>query len=239
MQYIQTNGIFLLIVILSSRIVRPISETYDKQRRFITDAGHELKTPITIIEAGTEILELDFGENEWVNDIRQQARRLSNLTADLIFLSRMEEPENRTMIDFPLSDVVGETVDSFQALAVTQNKNLIRNIEPMLSLYGDEKGIRQLISILLDNALKYSSEEGAIRMSLKKQNHSIHLVVENAVDEISDETVKNMFERFYRGDPARSSNKKGYGIGLSVAKAVVEVHKGKISASSITMPEIT
>lgn len=225
-------AVFLLILLLSGRIVKPISQSYEKQKRFISDAGHEIRTPITIINADTEILEMECGENEWLTDIRQQAARMADLTNDLIFLSRMEEQEKMTMIDFPLSDVVGETAASFQALALTQEKRFEMDVTPMLSMTGNEKQIRQLVSILLDNAIKYSDSRGQIRLSLKAQGRSIHLVVENTTDGISKEVLDNMFERFYRGDPSRNSATKGYGIGLSIAKAVVAAHRGRIAAES-------
>ncbi len=226
------TAVFLLIVLLSGRIVKPISRSYEKQKRFISDAGHEIRTPITIIDADTEVLEMDLGENEWLADIRQQAARLSSLTEDLIFLSRMEEQQSATMIDFPLSDVVSETAASFQAPALTRGKRFEMDVEPMLSMNGNEKQIRQLVSVLLDNAIKYSDEGGQIRLSLKRQNKALRLTVENTAENVSRELLDNMFERFYRGDPSRNSAAKGYGIGLSIAKAVVEAHKGRITAES-------
>lgn len=224
--------VFLLILLLSGRIVRPISQSYEKQRRFITDAGHEIRTPITIIDADAELVEMDCGPSEWLTDIRQQARRLAGLTNDLILLSRMEEPEKLTMIEFPLSDVVAETAASFQAPAMTGGKAFTVDVQPMLSFVGNEKNLRQLVSILLDNALKYSDEDGSIRLSLRRQGRSIVLEVENTVDSISRETIASMFDRFYRGDPSRSSRTRGYGIGLSIARAVVRAHRGRIAADS-------
>ena len=232
-------AVFLLIALLSARIVRPIARSYEKQRRFISDAGHEIRTPITIIDADAEILEMDLGDNEWLSDIRQQTARLAELTNDLIFLSRMEEQEQATMIEFPLSDVVSETAASFQALALTRGKTFVMDVAPMLSMVGNEKQIGQLVSILLDNAIKYSDEAGEIRLSLKKQNKSIRLAVENTVEAISREVMDNMFERFYRGDASRNSGTKGYGIGLSIAKAVVEAHRGKITAESADGRKVT
>ena len=225
-------AVFLLIVLLSARIVRPIARSYEKQRRFISDAGHEIRTPITIIDADTEILEMECGDNEWLSDIRQQTTRLAELTNDLIFLSRMEEQEKATMIEFPLSDVVSETAASFQGLALTRGKTFEMDVAPMLSMVGNEKQIRQLVSILLDNAMKYSDERGTIRIGLHRQGKAVRLEVRNTTDGISKETLDNMFERFYRGDASRNSATKGYGIGLSIAKAVVEAHKGKITAES-------
>lgn len=225
-------AVLVLMLLLSGRIIKPVLDSYEKQKRFITDAGHEIKTPITIIDADAELLEMEFGRSEWLDDIRTQSARLTALTADLITLSRMEEAEQIQMIDFPLSDLVSETCISFQTLARTRNRHMELSIQPMLSFYGNEKNIQQLISLLLDNAVKYSNEGGNIRLCLEKQSKSIVLTVENTVDTISQDTVRNMFERFYRSDPSRNSAVKGYGIGLSIARAIVAAHKGKIHAES-------
>lgn len=224
--------VFLLAVLLSKRIVKPFSENYEKQRRFITDAGHELKTPLTIIDADAEVLSMELGDdNEWLTDIRQQSKRLAGLTHDLIALSRMEEAERAQMIEFPLSDVVSEAAASFQALSRAQGRRFEMRVEPMLSCTGDEKGIAQLVSILLDNAVKYSASGGEIALTLEKRGKNIALCVENAVENFSQETLDNMFERFYRGDSSRSSQTSGYGLGLSIARAIVAAHKGKITAA--------
>lgn len=222
-----------LSILLSKRIVRPVADSYEKQKRFITDAGHEIKTPLTIIDADAEILEMDLGENEWLQDIQQQTKRLTELTKDLIYLSRLEEEQNKLQhIDFPFSDLVAETAQSFQALAKIQNKNFVCEIQPMLSLCGDEKALRQLVSILLDNALKYSAASGTITLTLEKQGRNIRLLIENAAEYVNEEDLNLMFDRFYRTDKSRNSQKGGYGIGLSIAKAIVSAHKGKINASS-------
>lgn len=224
-------AVLILLVFLSARIVKPVAESYEKQKRFITDAGHEIKTPITIIDADAEVLELDLGENEWLRDIRIQAKRLAALTNDLIFLSRMEEEQVQLqMIEFPFSDLVSETAQSFQALAKAQNKTFTVHIQPMISLYGDEKALRQLVSILLDNALKYSEADGDISLSLKKEGKTVCLSVYNTTASVSREQLSHLFDRFYRADPSRNSRTGGYGIGLSIAKAVVSAHRGKITA---------
>lgn len=225
--------VLCLMIILSKQIVKPFSESYEKQKRFITDAGHELKTPLTIINADVDILEMDIGENEWLEDIQKQTLHLAELTNSLICLSRMEEDQNRfQMIDLPFSDLVNETAQSFQTLAKTQNKTFTSEITPMLSLCGDEKTLRQLITILLDNALKYSDENGIIALTMKKQGNAIVLSVYNTVTYISRENLKYIFDRFYRADPSRNSDTGGYGLGLSIAYTIVAAHKGKISAST-------
>jgi two-component system sensor histidine kinase CiaH len=223
----------LLLYILSARIVKPISDSYEKQRQFITNASHDLKTPITIIDADMDVLEMDYAENEWMQDIRKQTKRLSELIQELVFLSRMEEKENHfQMIDFPISDVVEETAQSFESLAVTKEKAFAMQIQPMLSYYGDEKTIRRLVTILLDNALKYSDEKGNITIFFEKADRALKLMVHNTCAPIAAEDIKHLFERFYRGDKSRNSQNGGYGIGLSIAKAIVEAHNGTIRATT-------
>lgn len=225
-------AVLLLLILLSGRIVKPFSENYEKQKQFITDAGHELKTPLTIIDADAEVLQMDIGENEWLNDIQMQTKRLAQLTNSLILLSRMEEQPQTEKIEFPISDLVEETVETFQALARTRNKTLSGYIQPMLSLRGDEKSIRQLITILLDNAIKYSDDGGKIEVSLKKQKNMICLSVFNTTKSISRENLAHLFDRFYRADKSRNSQTGGYGLGLSIASAIVNAHKGRITAST-------
>ena len=225
---------FFVILFFSNRIIRPVTESYEKQKRFITDAGHEIKTPLAIINADVDVLEMEYGENEWLDGIQTQVKRLADLTNDLVYLSRMEETEtNLQMIEFPFSDVVSETAQAFHALAQAQGKTLQCNVEPMLSLTGNEKSIRQLVNILMENAMKYSPEGGYVALSLRGQNRYLSLTVYNTTsDLIERQNLSHIFERFYRMDSSRSSQTGGYGIGLSVAKAIVAAHNGKISAAT-------
>lgn len=226
-------SVFILMVYLSARIVKPFSDNYEKQKRFITDAGHELKTPLTIIEADTEVLEMDFGENEWLQDIQGQTKRLADLTNTLVMLSRMEEgPDSFRKMDFPLSDMVEEICHTFQAPAKVQEKSLTSTIEPMISMKGDEKAIRELITILLDNAVKYTNKNGQISVTLEKKKNRIYLSVFNTTEFISKEQILHLFDRFYRTDASRNSQTGGYGLGLSIAAATVESYKGKILAET-------
>lgn len=192
----------------------------------------ELKTPLTIIDADAEVLEMDIGENEWLRDIQTQTKRLAELTNNLILLSRMEEQPQTEKIEFPLSDLAEETVETFQALAKTHSKHLTAHIQPMLSMRGDEKAICQLITILLDNAVKYSSEDGTIDLTLEKQKNTIRLTVRNTVESVSKKDLAHLFDRFYRADPSRNSQTRGYGLGLSIASAIVNSHRGKIWAAT-------
>ena len=227
-------AVLALLLVLSSRIVRPVAESYEKQKRFITDAGHELKTPMTIISADADLAEMECGENQWLSDIRRQAQRLTGLTNDLIYLSRMEEEQPRLpCIEFPVSDVVEEMGQSFLAVAKSQDKTLDIRVQPMLSWAGDEKAARQLVSILLDNALKYSPPGGQLALRLEKQGRGLLLSVSNTVDKpMEREALPRLFGRFYRADQSRNSQTGGYGLGLSIARSIVLAHRGKIRAES-------
>ena len=228
-------AVFLLILAFSGRVVRPVAESYEKQKRFITDAGHEIKTPLAIIEADADVLDMELaGESEWLSDIRLQTRRLTDLTNDLVYLSRMEERADAApFVDFPLSDIVDETAQSFHSRAMQKRQTFTGEIERNLTLHGDEKAIRQLVSILLDNAVKYTPEDGVIRLRLARQGkHAALLVWNTTATPIPRESLDKLFDRLFRTDPSRSSETGGHGIGLSIAKAVVGAHRGKISAET-------
>ncbi len=223
----------VIIGILSGKIVQPIAESYEKQRRFITDAGHEIKTPLTIINANVDILEMELGEgNESLQDIQQQTKRLRSLTNDLVMLSRMQEAESSMIkLDFPISEVVAEAAHPFEKPAISQGKELVCNIEPMLSFCGNDKAIAQLTCLMLDNALKYSPPCGKIILTLAKQNRTLCLSCFNTTQApVNAEQLKYVFDRFYRTDSSRNSETGGHGIGLSIAKAIVTAHGGKITA---------
>ncbi len=226
--------VFALIAFFSRRIVRPIAESYEKQRRFITDAGHELRTPLSIIRADADVLALELEDSEWLADIRRQTDRLAELTDELVYLSRMEEAGPAApMTPFPFSDVVGETAASFQALAQTRELDFDCRVQPLLTLCGDEKAIRRLVSILLDNALKYTPAHGVVALTAEKQGRNLRLCVCNTTAEpIPAAALPRLFDRFYRPDPSRSARSGGYGIGLSVASAIVRAHGGRITAAA-------
>ncbi|MBR1389837.1 MAG: HAMP domain-containing histidine kinase [Lachnospiraceae bacterium] len=230
------SGILLVLipVVLFSRIVfLPIGESYEKQKRFITDASHDIKTPLTIIDANIEVIEMIHGEDEWTKSIRNQVARLSALTEKLVFLSRMDEEQNTlTMLDFSLSDAVYDTAQPYEALAIAKDKALTLDITEGITYHGDETAIRQLISLLLDNAMKYTNEHGTISLSLKKTGKNIVLTAYNTVTDIEIGSHDVLFERFYRRDGSRNSGTGGSGIGLSVAQAIVHAHHGKIHAKS-------
>lgn len=224
--------VFWVIFFLAGRIVRPIAESYEKQKRFVTDAGHEMKTPLTIIGANAELLEMELGPNESLADIRQQTKRLTVLTNDLVSLARMEEAETQLpKVPFPVSEVVWEAVEPYANLFAQRQRVLGCRVQRMLTLTGNEQSIRQLVGILLDNALKYSADGAQTVLSLEKQGGSLVLTVENPVSRAMEkEELERIFDRFYRPDSARNSALGGHGIGLSMAKAIVTAHAGKIGA---------
>ena len=226
-------AVFVLVVIFSRMVFRPVEESIQKQKRFITDASHELKTPLTIIDANTEVMEMESGESQWTKSTRKQIQRLSGLVQQLVTLSRLDEekgPEEKC--EFNLSEAVSECVQPYESLAQTREKNLTLNIEEDITYTGDERSIRQLAGILMDNAVKYSSENGNITLTLKKKGKKIFLEVYNDADDLPQGKLDVLFERFYRLDSSRNSGTGGSGIGLSVAKAIVQAHKGKITAEN-------
>lgn len=225
-------SVLVLVVIFSNFFLKPVSESYRKQKQFITDAGHEIKTPLAIIDANVDVLEMEQGENEWTASIKNQIQRLTSLTTDLITLSKMEENDNIMMERFSISDLVCEIIESFIIPAVTHHKILDYDVSSNIEFCGDEKSIRRLINILLDNAIKYTPDGGEIFLTLKKQDKNILITVENDAENIKAGDMPYLFDRFYREDKSRNSSVKGYGIGLSVAKAIVDSHKGKIWAKS-------
>lgn len=242
---ISTGGVLLVLVLVlffSRLAMKPVAESYEKQKQFITDAGHELKTPLTIIDANTEVLEMMNGENEWTDSIRNQVKRLSTLTGELVTLSRMEEKMPAVkMADFSLSDAISETAEPYKAVAISQNKQLTVTVDNHLSYHGDETALRRLVGLLLDNAMKYSADQSEIRLILKANGKRRILIVENSVEVPPTETPEKWFERFYRSDASRNSATGGHGIGLATARAIVTAHKGKISAKIIdrTIIQIT
>ena len=221
--------VMMIIILLSKRVVRPIAESYEKQKQFITDANHELKTPLTLILANVDLVEAEIGNNEWLNDIRVEGNRMTGLVNQLVALSRMDEEEQSLNIsELALSNIVSDVSAEFLQLAEKKGKSLISYVPPGVTVNGDEVLIRRLISILLDNAVKYCDAGGNICISLSSGRRTV-LTVENTYRDVEGVELDKLFDRFYRADKARKFT-GGYGIGLSIAKAIVENHHGEICA---------
>ena len=223
---------FALITAFSKKATAPYIKNMQLQKQFITDAGHELKTPLTSISTSADVLKLETGENEWVDNIQKQAARMSKLVANLVTLSKLDEgAQMPDMCDFSLSDAAWEVSEPFELRAVAQGRKYSRSIEDSITVHGDMAAVQQMISILLDNAFKYSDEGGEIRLSVRKQHKGSVIEVYNTCAEGSLGDISRFFDRFYRADKARSAD-GGTGIGLSIARAVAEAHGGSISAES-------
>ena len=221
--------VLLLIILLSKRVVKPIAESYEKQKQFITDANHELKTPLTIMLANIDIAESELGENEWLDDMRSAGHRMTELVNQLVALSRMDEDGYKmNFSNVAIGALVAQTVSEFEPLAKERGKQLIAHIDETASILGDEALLSRLVGILLDNAIKYCDDGGEINVSLY-QSRRIVLSVENTYTDVNKIELKRLFDRFYRADKARKFT-GGYGIGLSMAKVITEKHKGEITS---------
>ena len=220
--------VLTLIFLLSKRAVKPIAESYEKQKQFVTDANHELKTPLTLILANLDIAEAELGKNEWLDDIRSEGHRMTELVNQLVSLSRMDEEGhqmNVTVVSLGL--LVANTVSEFEPLAKDRGKNLVATVESEITCVGDEALLRRLVGILLDNAIKYCDNGGEISVTLHR-GKKVVLTIENTYASVGEIELSRLFDRFYRADSARKFI-GGYGIGLSLAKAIVENHKGEIT----------
>ncbi len=226
-------AVFVLVLFFSGIVFRPVSESYRKQKQFITDASHEIKTPLTIMEANVEVIEMEKGEDEWTKSIHKQIQRLTAFTLQMITLTKLDEGEIRKQkSEFSFTNAVKESLRSYEVFAKTSGKTVETNVKNGITMLGDERSIRQLISILMDNAVKYSLEESTIYVSLMKKGKKILFEVYNETETVPKGNLDMLFERFYRLDVSRNSETGGSGIGLSIARAITESHHGKIRAKS-------
>lgn len=233
-------AILLPVTLFCKMAVRPVAQAIEKQKQFITDASHELKTPLAVISADAEVIELTGGESEWLSSIKNQTQRMSVLIKNLVNLSKIDELQEGSKKElFNISQTVEEMVSSFETKAKHDGKNLDVTTAPGLKFYGSQEEIIQLVSILCDNALKYSEPGGTIRVSLYKSGKNICIDCFNTCENLDPASVSRLFDRFYRADASRSRETGGYGIGLSVAKAITERHRGKIRAVSFGTTGIT
>ena len=226
--------LFILVFLFSQRAIMPYVKNLEAQKQFITNASHELKTPLTAIATSADVLAMEFEDDEWVKNIQSQSAKLSKLITNLVPLSRLDE-ENPFPVrtEFSLSDALWELGEPFASLAQAKGKHYSQNIADGLSIVGDRAAIQQMVSILLDNALKYSTNDGCISLSAQYCGKKAEIVVSNTVDAVKDTDTSRFFERFYRADESHSNTVGGTGIGLSIAKATAEAHGGEIYAKQI------
>lgn len=219
-------GMFLISLSLSKRIIKPLEENDRKQKQFISDASHELKTPVAIIGTNTELLSREIGNNEWLENIKYENERMGILIKQLLDLSHAEDVIV-SMENINLSRIVFGEILSFESFAFEKGKEFIIDIDEDVYLIGNQIQLKQLVSILLDNAIRHSSGKN-ININLKRKNNTIELNLINDSNEIPQEKLNHIFDRFYRVDEVRNSEDSHYGIGLSIAKAIVEKHGGNI-----------
>lgn len=233
-------GVFIVLVLLcfiSNVVIAPLIKNEKKQREFITSSTHGLKTPLTVINADAQLLESEIGANEWLSDIMKQVAEMTEMTNKLVYLSKIEEEsDGMVKIDFPISDIAEEITNSFNALAVKNDIFYEIDIQKNVSYCGDEKACRELMSILLDNAMKYVSNQGKISVNLSGYKGGIIFSVSNTVKGIKAENIGRFTDRFYR--EASTSHVKGFGIGLSIAKAIANAHKGDLTIELVQEDKI-
>ena len=226
-------AVFLLVILLSKKAMKPYIQNIERQKRFITDASHEIKTPLTSIATSVDVIAMEHGEDEWTNNIHSQTAKMSRMVSDLVTLSRLDE-ENPFLdkTEFSLSDITWEVAEPFASLAKAQGKTYSQRIEENLTLCGNSDATRQMVSVLLDNAMKYSDENGTIRLDVYKAHGKTKIEVFNTCVLEDTKNLNRLFDRFYRPDNSRSRKTGGSGIGLSIAQAVAEAYGGKIKVSS-------
>ena len=218
---------FFLSVFLARKIVNPLEESYQKQKQFISDAGHELKTPVSVVSANAELLSRELGDNQWLQNIQYENERMGMLVGQLLDLARTEDTTPQ-MEHINLSRLVDGEALPFESVAFEKGLVLNTNITSNIGVVGNSTQLKQIVSILLDNAIRHSKEQGEVWLTLTKEHGFAKLSVINKGDEIPEEQRTKIFERFYRVDTARNSEDKHYGLGLAIAKAITTSHKGHI-----------
>lgn len=225
--------IIFVAIKLTSWIIKPVIQSFDKQKQFIADASHELKTPLTVIMANAEALENEPQEKKWLNNIKSESERMSNLISDLLDMAKLENGVKEQYSNENISKIIEREILTFESIIYEKKIKLNYEIEENIFFNCNTNQIKQVVSILLDNAIKHSfTENGEIYVGLKKEKNNISLEVKNKGKEIPKEKQEKIFERFYRVDESRNRDENRYGLGLAIAKNIVENHNGKISVNS-------
>ena len=222
-------AIYELAKKLSKMIVKPVEETFEKQKQFISDASHELKTPLAVIEANADVLENEIGTNKWINYIQNETDRMNKLINELLLLAKIENVDNlKEYKQLNLSKEVEIILSMFESMAYEKQVNITSNIAPNIMINGNKEDIEHIVSTLTDNAIKHTKAKKEVQIILKKEKNDIILEVKNMGEKIPEEEREKIFERFYRIDKSRNREEKRYGLGLSIAKSTIEKYKGKI-----------
>lgn len=231
--------IYFISRFFANRSIKPVQDAFDKQQQFIADASHELKTPLTVINTNVDLLlsnshDTISNQSKWLYYIKSQSERMSKLTNDLLYLTQMDASDNKmNFADFDLSEIVENVILPLEAVIFEHNISLNYEIEPGLITNGNSEQLREAIMILLDNALKYTNEAGSVNISLKKHYNELQFIITNTGKGIPSEDLDRIFDRFYRTDKSRTRNSGGYGLGLAIAKSIINNHKGRIYVKSI------
>ena len=223
--------VYILVMLMSSRAIDPVVKSYTRQKQFITDASHELKTPITVINTNLKLIEMESGASKWIDKTKSQTARLTELVNSLVTLSRMDEEDSRlTFDDFNIGAALNDMAADFGEAATAARLELC-TVAPDIIYRGDEKAIRQMISILFDNAIKYADNIEPVIFSASSCHKGVILKCSNACHNMTEEDAGKLFDRFYRPDKSRSLSTGGFGIGLSIARSIAEKHNGSTSAT--------
>ncbi len=214
---------------VSKFIVKPVEETFEKQKQFISDASHELKTPLAVIEANVDVLENELGNNKWMKYIQNEIESMNKLINELLLLAKIENIDNvREYKQFDVSKETEIITSMFESMAYEKKVKLISDIQEHITMNGNKEDIEHILSTLIDNAIKHTEAEKEVIIELIKEKNDIIIQVKNIGQAIPKEEREKIFERFYRVDKSRNRNEKRYGLGLSIAKSTVEKYKGKI-----------
>lgn len=221
--------IYIIAKKVSKIIVSPVEKTFEKQKQFISDASHELKTPLAVIQANVDVLESEVGTNKWIEYIQNEADSMNKLIGELLLLAKIENINNiKENTQLNLSKEVEIIVSMFESIAYEKQVNIKNNISENIIIIGNKEDIEHIVSTLLDNAIKHTETKKEIMVNLKKEKNAIILEVKNMGDPIPEEERKKIFERFYRIDKSRNRKEKRYGLGLAIAKSTIEKYNGKI-----------
>ena len=224
--------LLMIVILLSGKVIRPVLMGMEKQKQFITNAGHEMKTPLAIIQSNNDTMALIHGENKYNVHIRNQTKRLNVLMTNLLTLAKLDEEIPLPTETVNISDVANELLPAYTDDAQTRNLRFTVQIEPDIVIQTNQDSFRQLLTVLLDNAIKYTPDSGYVHVSLARDGRHVQIIEENTCDPSLEPDPERLFERFYRGDAARTQKKdsSGYGIGLSAARAICENFGGKLIA---------